>query len=127
MFEIAPHILAQNFNTVEVRFVGFDRTTGPSGDRCEKQLDSILAFCVCCVVRAGQWVIHLCSTCEASGSDMCVLKRASKDACGLMTTTNISIITITIACASCTNSHLRRQIHTALSLTSTSHAVLSRE
>ena len=34
-----------------------------------------------CVVCAGQWVVYVCSVCEASGSDRCVVKRASKDAC----------------------------------------------
>ena len=56
-----------------------------------------------------------CSAPEASDSDMCVLKRASKDACGgIMSTATISITIVASfpRYASCTNSHLRRQIQT---------------
>ena len=72
---------------------------------------SLLA-CVLCVLCA-QGMGGLCSAPEASDSDMCVLKRASKDACGgIMSTATISITIVASfpRYASCTNSHLRRQI-----------------
>ena len=75
----------------------------------------VLAFFVCCVVCVGQWVAHLCSAPEASDSDMCVLKRASKDACGSAGIMSTATISITIVAsfpryASCTNSYLLRPI-----------------
>ena len=72
---------------------------------------SLLA-CVLCVLCA-QGMGGLCSAPEASDSDMCVLKRASKDACGgIMSTATISITIVASfpRYASCTNSHLCRQI-----------------
>ena len=67
--------------------------------------------CACCVRRA---VGGMCSAPEASDSNMCVLKRASKDACGSAGIMSTATISITIVAkrryASCTNSHLRRPI-----------------